>query len=228
MIREDDESPGQGMGRLLALSDGVFAFAITLLAVNLNVSVGESLTVLMRHLGFRAWAAALSFAIIGRFWTIHRRMFARIRHQDELLVVLNLVFLATIVAMPFATELLAIPGQKPIQIIIYASTIGSAALLGTVIWAYACTRPQMVNPQLFADPDGQTVIATGLSGLVTVAICLVSIVVAVAYPGVGELVWIAFLIPNRFSVALMRPVVRGLLSAKERLNSPRERADTEE
>jgi uncharacterized membrane protein len=221
MNREDDESPGQGMGRLLALSDGVFAFAITLLVVNLNVASGQSLDEVLRHIGFRAWAAALSFAIIGRYWLIHRKMFARIAHQDELLAVLNLVFLAAIVAMPFATELLAVPGERAVQVIVYASTIGAAGLTGTVIWAYAWTRERLVDPRLSAAADAPAVFASGLGGLVTMAICLVSIAVAAADPRAGELIWIAFLVPNRWTSRWLRPLGGWLLAISKRLHSRR-------
>lgn len=218
--REDDEAPGQGMGRLLALTDGVFAFAITLLVLSLSVVPGQPLQVVLPHLAPRVWEAALSFAVIGRFWMIHRRLFTRIRHHDEVLIGLNFAFLATIVAMPFATQLLAHPGCQPVQVMVYAATIGAAALLSSVLCAYAWTKGRLVDPELPASPDGRAVLASGLRGLVAVVICVVSIALTAASPTAGELFWITFLLPNRWTIPWLRPVARRLLQADRRRPVP--------
>jgi uncharacterized membrane protein len=47
----------------------------------------------------------LAFALIGRFWLVHHRMFEAVRAFDARLMTLNLGFLALTVLMPFATEL---------------------------------------------------------------------------------------------------------------------------
>jgi uncharacterized membrane protein len=214
---EADESLGGGMGRMLTLSDGIFAIAITLLVLNLGVDSSKPLGVALGSLIPRVWAAALSFAVIGRFWLIHRRMFTQIHRQDEMLLRLNLVFLAAIVAMPFATDLLTHPGQQPIQVMTYAATIGAAALLSAILWAYACVGGRLVDQRLMESPEGTAAVASGLRGLPAVAVCLVSVIVAAASPGAGEFVWIAFAVPGRWAVPWLRWVAARLISVRQRL-----------
>jgi len=223
--REDDEDPGQGTSRLLALSDGVFAVAITLLVFNLGVAPGQPLSDGLAHFGDRAWAAALSFAVIGRYWLIHRRIFARVRRHDDRLLVLNLVFLAAVVAMPFATELLAHPGRRPVQVITYAGLVGVAALLATAIWCYAFAA-RLTGDRLPA-PRTAAVIASGLpGGLVTALVCSVSVAVAGASPAAGELVWVALAVPSRWLAPRFLPLARRLAAADWRPRAQRDRGSS--
>jgi uncharacterized membrane protein len=220
---EDDEGPGQGMSRLLALSDDVFAVAITLLVFNLGVAPGQPLAAGLAHFGDRAWAAALSFVLVGRFWMVHRRIFARVRLHDDRLLVLNLVFLAAIVTMPFATELLTHPGDRPVQVVTYAGLVGIAALLSTAIWCYAFAA-HLTGDRL---PTSQTavVIASGLPGpLVTALVCLVSAAVAWVEPTAGELVWVALAVPSGWLAPRFLPLARRLAAADWRPRTRRDRA----
>jgi len=213
------------MGRLLTLSDGVFAVAITLLVFNLGVAPGRPLSAALVNLGDRAGAAALSFALIGRYW-IHRRIFARVRWHDDRLLVLNLVFLAAVVAMPSATELLAHPGDRPVQVMTYAGLVGIAALLATAIWCYAFAA-RLTGDRLPA-PEMAAVIASGLpGGLVTALVCSVSVAVAWASPAAGELVWLALAIPSRWLAPRLLPLGRRLAEADWRSRARRDRGSTQ-
>jgi uncharacterized membrane protein len=187
------------------------------------VSPGQPLSAGLAHLGDRAWAAALSFALIGRYWMIHRRIFARVRRHDDRLLVLNLVFLAAVVAMPFATELLAHPGDRPIQVVTYAGLVGIAALLATAIWCYAFAA-RLTGDRLPA-PETAAVIASGLpGGLVTALVCSVSVAVAWASPAAGELVWVALAAPSRWLVPRFLPLAGRLAAADWRPRARRDRA----
>jgi Endosomal/lysosomal potassium channel TMEM175 len=75
---EDDEAAEEGIGRILALSDGVFAIAITLLILEIAVPAmtGDSgLPRALLGLWPRYLAYALSFLVIARFWVSHRLAF---------------------------------------------------------------------------------------------------------------------------------------------------------
>src|SRR5215469_7775596 len=81
--REDDEAAEEGIGRILALSDGVFAIAITVLVFGIAVPSTTSASDLPHEL-LRLWprylAYAISFVVIARFWVTHRRAFRLIAH----------------------------------------------------------------------------------------------------------------------------------------------------
>jgi uncharacterized membrane protein len=95
--------------RLEAFSDGVFAVAITLLALNLTVA-GPGHGKLLDQIGFRwpAFAAyVVSFFIIGIVWVNHHVLIRSIAVVTRTLLFLNLVLLLFVVVIPFATGVVA-------------------------------------------------------------------------------------------------------------------------
>jgi uncharacterized membrane protein len=98
-------------GRLEAFSDGVFAVAITILALNLSVGgPGQHQPSLAGQLAARwpAFAAyAVSFATIGIIWVNHHTLFKNFSEIDRPLLFLNLLLLFFVVTIPFATSTIA-------------------------------------------------------------------------------------------------------------------------
>jgi uncharacterized membrane protein len=99
------------MERLAAFSDGVFAVAITLLALNLGVyGPGKNKPILAEQLGahWPAFAAyVISFATIGIIWVNHHALFKNFSEIDRTLLFLNLLLLFFVVTIPFATSTMA-------------------------------------------------------------------------------------------------------------------------
>jgi TMEM175 potassium channel family protein len=95
--------------RLEAFSDGVIAVAITLLALDLTVA-GPGHGKLAHQLG-EHWPAFLAYVIsfftIGIIWVNHHALVANIATVDRPLLFLNLLLLAFVVALPFATATMA-------------------------------------------------------------------------------------------------------------------------
>jgi uncharacterized membrane protein len=95
--------------RLEAFSDGVFAVAITLLALDLVVK-GPGNGDLASLLGHR-WPAfvayLISFFTIGIIWVNHHTMMNGVVAVTRGLLYLNLLLLAVVVTIPFATSTLA-------------------------------------------------------------------------------------------------------------------------
>jgi uncharacterized membrane protein len=96
--------------RLEALSDGVFAVAITLLVLDLRVPQGAPAGGLGRALNDR-WpnyaGYLVSFFIIGIIWVNHHGMLGHVRRVDRTLLFLNLLLLLFVAVIPFPTALLA-------------------------------------------------------------------------------------------------------------------------
>lgn len=95
---------GHETSRMQAFSDGVFAFAATLLVVSLEVPASyddllEALT------GFPA--LAIAFAAIVSLWAIHRGFFARYPLGDEVSMAINAVLLFVVLIYVYPLKLLA-------------------------------------------------------------------------------------------------------------------------
>jgi uncharacterized membrane protein len=132
--------PGEGqpgVERLLALSDGVVAIALTLLVLQLNVpSVAKladpnSASELAAQLGKGAdelISYVISFYVIAQFWLVHHRVFRQIAGQQEGLAWWNFAFLFAITLMPFTSDLLGKYPENPLAIDIFAANLLVASL----------------------------------------------------------------------------------------------------
>ena len=97
--------------RFEAFSDGVFAFAITLLVLGivlppLRHPTDAQLSSALFGLWPNVVAYMLSFAVIGIMWQNHHALFRMIARVDRMTVFLNLLLLAATVFIPFATSTL--------------------------------------------------------------------------------------------------------------------------
>ena len=96
--------------RLESFSDGVFAVAITLLVLGIEVPPAHGDHSLGHELAAN-WpqyiAYAVSFLTIGIIWINHHVMIARLRAADHAILMFNLLLLMTVGVLPFATDLIA-------------------------------------------------------------------------------------------------------------------------
>jgi len=104
---------GHNIQRIEALSDGVFAIALTLLVLDIRVPVQEhivyekDLMVAFGTLAPKLLAYLLSFMTLGIFWTAHSSLFHFIEKSDRNLNWINLAFLLSISITPFTTAFLS-------------------------------------------------------------------------------------------------------------------------
>jgi uncharacterized membrane protein len=104
---------GRSLERLAALSDGIFAVAMTLLVLDIHIPSAEhvhSEAELLQALGALApqWIAYLmSFLTLGIFWAGQQTQLNHIREGSRDLTWIHLAFLFTITLMPLTTRLLA-------------------------------------------------------------------------------------------------------------------------
>jgi len=95
-------------GRIEAYSDGILAFAATLLVIELKPpAAGMAFWpgLLQQWPSFLSFL--LSFLYIGIIWINHHRLFAHIKRSDEVLMATNLLLLLGVVWIPYPTSLIA-------------------------------------------------------------------------------------------------------------------------
>lgn len=105
-----DETDRGAAERMTFFSDAVVAIAITLLAIELQVPQGSTFAEIAA--GFHAnWgeylAFLISFAVIGRHWISHHRLFRYVGRADTTTIWINLAWLLIIVITPFLTRFIA-------------------------------------------------------------------------------------------------------------------------
>jgi uncharacterized membrane protein len=180
--------------RIVAFSDGVFAIAITLLVLSLDVDRGLSSDELwrtIRDLWDNFLAYAVSFAVIGRFWVIHHRFFGEVKAFDGRLLSLNLLYLAAIVLIPFSSKVLGEYGGDTPAVVVYAANLAAVVLIGLWLTSYAHRAGLTTLP-----PEAQR--ESWIRAAYIAAIFGASIPIAFVAPNVSELMWLAlFFDPSR-------------------------------
>jgi uncharacterized membrane protein len=153
------EGPNSGLsiGRLVSFTDAVVAIALTLLVLPLAELVPEAaqqhesaVDIVTGNLD-AIGAFLISFAVIGRYWIGHHRMFDQARTVSRALVLWNLLWLLTIVVLPFPTQMVSTLDGDPAVPRFY---------IGTLLATSACTAVMTVLVRRSLDPsaglgDGQ-------------------------------------------------------------------------
>ncbi len=156
MTEEDEQGKRRTyrLDRLIAITDGVFAFAITLLVLDLTVPAlmsGASSTDLWIALS-KEYTTFLSYFLIffiaGVWWTAHNRNFAYIRDVDSTLMWLNLFFLLWIALLPFFTKILEQYNELQVSIALYAISQAAAGSFMTVSWWYSSRNHRLIDKNL--------------------------------------------------------------------------------
>jgi uncharacterized membrane protein len=132
--------------RILTLTDGVVAIAMTLLVLDLNTIVyhGSSARELWHALGQeggRFIAFFISFWVIAQFWLVHHRVFRRITRHEDSLATRNFWFLFGISLLPFTTALLGESKDNPLPVTLFSANL----LLISVSLTWLSVRAQRVG-----------------------------------------------------------------------------------
>jgi uncharacterized membrane protein len=192
---------GEDLGRILSLSDGVFAFAMTLLALSLVVPVvhGSSSSAesgnLLNRLGGELpvfFGYVFAFVMIAIWWIVHNRTFQYIARYDSALVWINMAILLQVAVMPFVMTLyndysntqLAIDLFAFIQVGLGISTVG--------LWDYA-RRAKLIKPNV----PPEVALFFSRRGWITSAIFLASIGVSFINLTAAQLTWVATFVVQR-------------------------------
>jgi uncharacterized membrane protein len=179
--------------RIEALTDGVFAIAMTILVLELSIpnfigthagseEVPRSFVEMLPEF----YVYALGFVVLGIYWILHRFMFHFIKRSDGILVWLNILFLMFAAAVPFTTAVLRVnraltPGTTSVSLMPWVFNAGSEIitiliLLG--IWQYSTGKYRLVDQ----DIDKRVVWALKKIILIGLSIMLVGFVLSFFIP----------------------------------------------
>jgi uncharacterized membrane protein len=208
-------SSGEGTDRLEFFSDAVFAIAMTLLVIDLQVPDGENLNAAAvlagQWTGFFGYL--LSFAIIALNWMAHHRKFRVIHRFDTNLIRLNFVLLFLVTFVPFPTALLADTGGQFASVALYAAVVGGLSLAQLAMWTYA------YRAKLTTDDVDQPMFRYVALGLIPVpAVFFSSILIAIWDPNIAMWWWFA-IIPASVILGVFRRRLGDQSKSSESLRS---------
>ena len=136
-MSETELERDRDLDRFLTFVDAVVAIAITLLVLPLAELAPElgdgSVTELLREHESELLGFFLSFAVIARLWLAQHETVSSLVRQDRFVVQILLLWLLTIVILPFPTALVAEAGEQAATKIFYIGTMAVSSLLLTLV-----------------------------------------------------------------------------------------------
>ena len=144
---------GRKVQRIEAISDGVFAIALTLLILDIRVPISESIhseTDLFRafsSLTPKFLSYFLSFMTLGIFWTGQTVQYTYIEKSDRHLNWLTLFFLLFVSLLPFTTAFLSEYIHFKFSILLYWLNILFLGITIYIHWVYAYSHGFILLPE---------------------------------------------------------------------------------
>ena len=179
-------------GRVSALSDGVFAIAMTLLVLDLKLpELGSDLdhdtfVAALQTQGPRFYSWLLSFAILCRLWIIQHALLAQGDTRSRGFVGWTFVFLGVVSLAPFSTALLSEHHDQALSVVIFSLSLAIAGSALAGMW-HASLRHGAAHgkPRVLDRSSKRAMILLLVSAVVSIGLAPFS-------PKLGTLVWVAF------------------------------------
>ena len=192
-MSEERELPrlerGKDLSRIFAFTDGVFAIAITLLILQIDVpTAATSNSTLWSALGDESAnivAFVVSFAVIGMYWIGSHRFMRTVVEYDRGLMLLTLVYLFFIVIIPFTSQLMGEYGSDaPISVVIYIINLMMVSVVSALMERHVL-KAKLGKPEY----DWDTALSVR-SSLLTAGIMVVTIPLAFIFGTWCLLFWL--------------------------------------
>lgn len=194
---------GEDLSRLLSLSDGVFAFALTLLVLSLVVpsfdTTGLSSAATSGHLAhllqqdYNAFIGyVFAFVMIAVWWVSHHRAFLRIARYDQRLVWLNMAFLLLVSVTPFVLSVFTHYSSTQVAVDLFATLQIGLGITISLLWDYA-RRAGLLKPGV----DKPTEIYLSRRGWYSSGVFALSIAISFFSVTGAEAAWVLVFVVQR-------------------------------
>jgi len=140
--------------RIEGLTDGVFAIAMTLLVLTLEIpeplaeNTTGTLAKLLISQHHKLFNYVLSFILLSLFWIIHHRQFHFVKRTDHQHLWLNVFILMFVALIPFSTSLLGDYPRLQLANVAFELNVLIIGLLFFSSWSYATHNHRLVNSDL--------------------------------------------------------------------------------
>jgi uncharacterized membrane protein len=221
--RVTDEDNMPGIDRLLALTDGVVAIALTLLILQLQIPVNSllkqdvnSASALWRALsvdgdGSELTSYLVSFVVIAQFWLVHHRILRTMRGHSEGLAWRNFAFLLALTLMPFTSDLMGRFSDNPLAVTFFGVNLMALSLSTQWIRIYAAHH-RLIAGERYSRHEERV---GRVRALLTVAVVSLSLVMAWTDTSLARYVWLLFLV-----VPVIGTRIAGRMEPAEVPNAP--------
>jgi uncharacterized membrane protein len=204
---QPDRPADNSLGRLLTLSDGIFAISMTLLALDLqvpNLGSHPSDASLRHALAANAdsyWSFLLTFYVVAGYWRQHRRLMRSVVTTHPALIRDTLALLLLVAAMPFPASLLGRYGSESISLAVYGA-VNALATVTLIVTSADVRRLHLSDHDLLATDD----YGRGQWGWLNFVVFVLCIPAGYAFGGKGLYVLLLLAVPEAMN--LIRRITR--------------------
>ena len=213
--QHDPERRDFQIERLILFTDAVFAIAITLLIIEIKAPEGhhkntheqiiDLLNMIPKFVGF-----IMSFFVIAIYWRSHHRIFGFVTNFTEKLIWMNMLFLFTVVLMPFSSAYFSENQLQTVPYVFYNTNVIIMAIVNYRIIKYVFNPANNICAHL---PSPQFLHLFKMRAIAIPAFffgcLLIALIFGAPYPIVYFLIWPMMAILNRYNKRKFeaRPVV---------------------
>lgn len=169
--------------RLEALTDGIYAIAMTLLVLNVDI---EKITEKVNNVGLYKTLVSmwpiffsyfLGFFLLATLWLVHYRQCRRVKYVDEKYVWINILGLLFISLIPFSTSLISDYGNLLVAAIFFHINLLLAGLVFFWQWTYISNKNELlvesINANIISRMKWRNLLLP-ITSVIAIAVALVS------------------------------------------------------
>ncbi len=166
--------------RIEALTDGVYAIIMTLLAFDIRLPELDKVALwpALQTLAPILSSYFISFALLGVYWISHRNQFNYIIHIDQTHRWINIFFLCFSALIPFSTEVIGRYRGETLSSVLFGANLMLMSLLLFWSWVHATSQHRLIA----SDLDPQIIAKGKRRSLFLMAIYVLAIAVAFFTP----------------------------------------------
>jgi TMEM175 potassium channel family protein len=180
-MTESAETKGVLMdkNRMESLTDGIFAFAMTLLVTSMilpgGVAANQSSGTTLLSLLPEFYHYIIAFFVLAAFWMAHHGQLSRIHHIDHNFLNINIIGLFFVTLVPFSTSFIGDYNADVVATCLFEFNLMILGLTFALQWLYASRKHRLVSPDMTATEIRQRL----NHGLIIPFISLVGIIITV-------------------------------------------------
>lgn len=182
--------------RVANFSDGVFAFAATLLVVKLDLpqvfatQAGVHLSDLIATMWPEYLANIISFLVIGYYWLNHHAIFSMVKRYNITVVWLNIAFLITLSFIPFPVDVYGDFPNVPWVVVFYSGSLAIVGYFLTILWMYASHKHRLISQTM----SSREINYYTVRNLIAPVVFTLSIPLVYIHPVLAQLSWVLVLV----------------------------------
>ncbi len=177
--------------RIEGLTDGIFAIAMTLLVLTIelpgNITAESSMEAYISSLAPQLFTYALSFILLGVFWRVNHIHLEKVKGADTGFLWINLIWLMFVALVPFSTELMGNSTGLAASNMFFHVNMFIIGVLLTLNWFYSYHRGLLsVERKFYRDPL--------IKNLLLPAAALLAMVVTPFFPDQSSLCYLIIIL----------------------------------